>query len=137
MTIQEQIAPLRRANGVFFLWIDKEAVRYISQHMGSSVLLVYLWLCFYAHSVDQLCYPSITTLAKNAYLGRRKVVKAIKELEKAGIIAVERRIGEVNVYRLLHFDFSMSAAKSLPTGRQVVENPVKKGGYPYPYGHGR
>ena len=89
---------------VFFLWMDKEAVKHIKQKMGSSTLLVYLWLCFHAHSVHQNCYPSITTLAKEAGLSRVKIAKAIKNLEAAGFVAIERKLGQVNVYHLLHFD---------------------------------
>ena len=84
--------------------MDKEAVKYIKKNMGSSTLLVYVWLCFHAHSVYQNCYPSITTLAKEAGMSRVKIAKAIKNLEAARLIAIERKLGQVNVYHLLHFD---------------------------------
>jgi DNA-binding MarR family transcriptional regulator len=95
---------IRDASKTFFLWMDKNAVLYIKRHMGSSTLLVYLWLCFHARSDYQTCFPSITTLAKEAGLSRIKITKAIKGLEGIGLITVERELGQVNRYHLLHFD---------------------------------
>lgn len=45
---------IRDASKTFFLWMDKNAVLYIKRHMGSSTLLVYLWLCFHARSDYQM-----------------------------------------------------------------------------------
>ena len=102
---------IRDAGKTFFLWMDKEAAKFIKQNMGASTLIVYLWLCFHSHSVHQTCYPSITTLAKMAGTSRRKVVKAIKDLESAGLITIERKLGQVNFYHLLHFDSQLACAQ--------------------------
>ena len=124
MAQQEQALSLRNANDVYFLWMDKKLMQFINQGLGNSALLVYLWLCFYAHSREQVCYPSITTLAKKACLGRRKVIRIIKQLEMVGIIVVERTIGAANIYRLLHFK------------NESVDNPVNTKFNQYPRGHG-
>ena len=102
---------IRDASKTFFLWMDKQAAKFIKQNMGASALIVYLWLCFHSHSVHQTCYPSITTLAKMAGTSRRKVVKAIKDLESAGLITIERKLGQVNFYHLLHFEVSQGCGQ--------------------------
>ena len=81
--------------------MGKASVEFISQAMGSSGVLVYLWLCYYANINDQVCYPSITTITKRARLGRRKVSRLLKQLERLGFIEVARTQGRPNRYRLL------------------------------------
>lgn len=39
-----------------FLWISKSTADVISATLGSSALLVYLWLYYYASYADQYCF---------------------------------------------------------------------------------
>lgn len=91
----------RTTEDEFFFWMGKASVDFISQAMGSSGVLVYLWLCYYANINDQVCYPSITTITKKARLGRRKVSRLLKQLEAFGFVEVTRTPGKPNLYRLL------------------------------------
>ena len=87
-----------------FLWMGKDSFDFISGSIGRAGLLVYLCLCYYANTHDQTCYPSITTLAAKSRLGREKITRAIKALEAAELIAVYRKHGLPNQYRLLRCD---------------------------------
>ena len=59
-----------------------------------------LALAIRAKHNDPVCYPSITTLCKDAAVCRLTVVRAIDRLHNDGLIEVERSPGKVNRYRL-------------------------------------
>jgi DNA-binding Lrp family transcriptional regulator len=88
----------------YFLWMDKQVMAYISQILGNSAVVIYSWLCYYANAKKQNCFPSFATLAEHTNLSRRTVIRLIKKLEQAQIVAIEREFGHVNVYRLLQVD---------------------------------
>ena len=81
--------------------MDKQVMAYLSQTLGNSAMVVYSWLCYYANAKKQNCFPSFATLAEHTNLSRRTVIRLIKSLERAKVIAIEREHGRVNVYKLL------------------------------------
>jgi DNA-binding transcriptional ArsR family regulator len=93
-----------------FLWIDKAALRLISESAGTMGVAVYSWLCYYANFKAQDCFPSITTLAYHCGVSRRTIMRAVKQLERLKAVAIERKKGKPNIYKLLN----ISGAKSYP-----------------------
>ncbi|MDD5736665.1 MAG: helix-turn-helix domain-containing protein [Candidatus Omnitrophica bacterium] len=85
-----------------FLWIDKAALRLISENAGTMGVAVYSWLCYYANFKAQDCFPSITTLAWHCGVSRRTIMRAIKQLEQLKVISIERKKGKPNIYKLLN-----------------------------------
>ena len=85
-----------------FLWIDKAALKLISEITGTMGVAVYSWLCYYANFKAQDCFPSITTLAHHCGVSRRTIMRAIKHLENIGAIMIERKKGKPNIYKLLN-----------------------------------
>jgi DNA-binding transcriptional ArsR family regulator len=94
-----------------FLWIDKTALRFISENAGTLGVAVYSWLCYYANFKAQDCFPSITTLAYHCGVSRRTIMRAVKQLERLKAVSIERKKGKPNIYKLLNV---MPAAKSYP-----------------------
>jgi DNA-binding transcriptional ArsR family regulator len=84
-----------------FLWLDKEALELVSRKTGNTGVIVYSWLCYYANSKAQDCFPSITTLAKHCHTSRRTIMRELKKLEDLGLISIQRIKGKSNIYRLL------------------------------------
>jgi len=93
-----------------FLWIDKAALRLISESAGTMGVAVYSWLCYYANFKAQDCFPSITTLAYHCGVSRRTIMRAIKQLERLKTVSIERKKGKPNIYKLLN----ISGVKSYP-----------------------
>ncbi len=93
-----------------FLWIDKAALRLISENAGTMGVAVYSWLCYYANFKAQDCFPSITTLAYHCGVSRRTIMRAVKQLERLKAVSIERKKGKPNIYKLLN----ISAVKSYP-----------------------
>src|SRR3989338_9058483 len=85
-----------------FLWIDKAALKLISESTGTMGVAVYSWLCYYANFKAQNCFPSVTTLANHCGVSRRTIMRAIKELEKLHAVSIERKKGKANIYKLLN-----------------------------------
>src|SRR5690348_8838842 len=54
--------------------------------LGSSAKLVAYTLSLHMNSDGASCFPSLTTLAREANLSRRTVVTALDELEHAGLV---------------------------------------------------
>lgn len=84
-----------------FLWLDKEALKLVSKKTGNTGVIVYSWLCYYANSKAQDCFPSVTTLAKHCHTSRRTIMRELKKLEDLGLISIQRIKGKSNIYRLL------------------------------------
>lgn len=68
---------------------------------------VYLWICEHADD-EGLCYPSITTLSKEAGVSRRQVMREITNLENLGILQKEIRAinnkKTTNLYQIMILD---------------------------------
>jgi hypothetical protein len=93
-----------------FLWIDKAALRLISESAGTMGVAVYSWLCYYANFKAQDCFPSVTTLAYHCGVSRRTIMRAVKQLEQLKAVSIERKKCKTNIYKLLN----ISAIKSYP-----------------------
>ena len=52
--------------------------------------VIYMWICKYSND-DWVCFPSVSTLAKNCWTSSNSIRKYLKELEKLGILQRERR----------------------------------------------
>lgn len=62
---------------------------------------VYNGLASYANNVTQKAFPGISTLSVKLHMTRIMVMKALGNLEDAKFIAIERKLGEKNIYTLL------------------------------------
>ncbi len=100
-----EIRDLRDGN---FLWIDKAALRLISENAGTMAVAVYSWLCYYANFKAQDCFPSITTLAYHCGVSRRTIMRAVKQLEQMKAVLIERKKGKPNIYKLLNIPRTQS-----------------------------
>ena len=82
-------------------WIDKEYItRGYMRTFPSSVTLVYDVLAMHANSKTQTAYPSMATVAKETGLSKNTIIRAIKIIERQGVIDVQRSMHRVNCYRL-------------------------------------
>lgn len=70
--------------------------------LSGGAKLVYAMFLSYAWHNDQ-CFPGQDRLAVDMGLSRSRVTQLVTELEKAGLIAIERRgLGKTNMYTI-HF----------------------------------
>lgn len=99
--MSEECVDIRDLRDGGFLWLDKEALNLTSRETGNNGVVVYSWLCYYANSKAQDCFPSVTTLSKRSHISRRTVIRHLKRLEELGLISVQRIKGKANIYRLL------------------------------------
>lgn len=89
-----------------WFWLYHAAFETITaKRLGIYALGVYTALAHYANACRE-AFPSLRTLAETLNISRPKLIKALRELESAGLIQVIRQEGEggekrVNVYRLL------------------------------------
>lgn len=60
-----------------------------------------LALAIRAKADKPTCYPSITTLSKDAAVCRQTVVRAVELFEAQGLLKVKRKAGKANRYTLL------------------------------------
>ena len=51
---------------------------------------IYMWICKYSND-DWVCFPSVSTLAKNCWTSSNSIRKYLKELEELWILQRERR----------------------------------------------
>jgi len=73
----------------------------LTEHRHSSAYrAVGLALAIRAKEDDPVCWPSVTTLCRDASVCRLTVARAIKLFESEGLLRVERRPGKVNRYKL-------------------------------------
>jgi len=99
--VSEECVDIRDLRDGGFLWLDKEALDLVSRETGNIGVVVYSWLCYYANSKAQDCFPSVTTLSKRSHISRRTVMRHLKRLEELGLISIQRIKGKSNIYRLL------------------------------------
>ena len=97
----EECVDIRDLRDGGFLWLDKAALNLVSKETGNIGVVVYSWLCYYANSKAQDCFPSVTTLSKRSHISRRTVIRHLKKLEELGLISIQRIKGKHNIYRLL------------------------------------
>ena len=60
-----------------------------------------LFLLANRHNKDSgLCYPSMSRIAEEGGMARRTVIRAVKSLEKKGLLTIEKTFGKTHHYRL-------------------------------------
>ena len=109
-----------------FLWIDKAALKLISERAGTLGVAVYSWLCYYANFKAQDCFPSITTLAYHCGVSRRTIMRAVKQLEQLRAILIERKKGKSNIYKLLNMPGPKSYPQSSSDTDVTSDSPVTR-----------
>ena len=109
-----------------FLWIDKAALKLISERAGTLGVAVYSWLCYYANFKAQDCFPSITTLAYHCGVSRRTIMRAVKQLEQLRAILIERKKGKPNIYKLLNIPGPKSYPQSSSDTDVTSDSPVTR-----------
>ena len=68
--------------------------------LSTGAKLIYAMMLRYAWG-DNKCFPGQQKLAEDAGMGKRSVVRHVKELEAAGFITIKKRgLGKVNLYAL-------------------------------------
>jgi hypothetical protein len=72
----------------------------MDERLSRSCLVVFWVLTVHIFRGKRFCFPSTTTIAKEAHSSRPTVIKAIKELEQYGYLEVERSAGGVSKYYL-------------------------------------
>ena len=103
-----------------FLWIDKSALKAISEKASPMEVAVYSWLCYYANYKAQDCFPSVATLAKHAGVSRRTIMRALKRLEELRAVSIERTNGKVSVYKLLNVTGDSRVTGDMPVTGAVT-----------------
>ena len=81
-------------------WIQKKVIREYPKKVGATGILVYNFLASLADS-RQSCFPSQKYIAKCLGYSRATVNKAIKALEKNGLIKIKRRGRYYCIYSLV------------------------------------
>ena len=85
-----------------------------------SDLLVLIVVADHAHDDGTGAYPSVPTIAAMARLSVRGVRNALGRLEASGVIAIERRAGRGNAYRVLLTPASGAGVpRQMATGTQA------------------
>lgn len=109
---------IRDARDGKFLWIGKETLKLLSEKTDNTGIAVYSWLCYYANSKAQDCFPSIPTLARHCNVSSRTIIRKLKRLELLNVIFIDRTEGRSNVYKLLDVNSSCRNAveKTSDTG---------------------
>lgn len=73
--------------------------------LSPRAFMMYMALASYTnakHDDPNLCWPSVTTLAKKLGISTRQAQRALGELAACGFVRVEERPGESNLYRLVN-----------------------------------
>lgn len=78
------------------------------------------------------CYPSIIRLKADTGLYEKTIKEALQELEKLGLLAIERRPGESSVYRLIGVPDRHQKAVKNQTHEEGEKAPHQGGGKPPP-----
>jgi hypothetical protein len=104
-----------------FTQVDNRIIIEYGPRIGPAGLAVYLVLSKFADRATRTCYPSITTLAALAGIGRRSAVNTIRGLEQAGLITVQSRRTEKggatsNEYTLLELPCNAAEASTTQAG---------------------
>lgn len=85
-----------------FLWVPNSVYDEFGSKLHATTFMVYLDLCRRAHNDTQACYPSKDRIAAALGITAKTVYTALVELEKAGLIEIERT-GRNNNYVLLDY----------------------------------
>ena len=82
-----------------WLWTSKALL--FSDDIDGNTFKVYSGLAAYADNSTQKSFPSIGTLSAKLHMNRKTVMRCIQQLAECGFIAIEKTLGQHNVYCLL------------------------------------
>jgi biotin operon repressor len=68
--------------------------------LPSPTQSVFMWICYHTNQ-EGYCWPSIELLAEESGLCRNATIKAIKELERIGIVFKKRRRNQSTIYKII------------------------------------
>ncbi len=80
---------VKRPRRLPFTCVDNRIFK--DEQITVQQLAVYVVLCYHADSINESCYPSYSTIAREAKISRRAVMRAIDALIKAGYIKKQGR----------------------------------------------
>jgi hypothetical protein len=83
-----------------FFQIHNVFVREYIKVLGPMAAVVYMGLKDHAGS-DSMCWPSVKHLSVELGMSSRTVIRGVADLERHGIIAVDRKHRDHNIYELL------------------------------------
>lgn len=86
-------------------WHATSAVKRLHENLTRSEKFLLLILADYHNDETEQCDPSLETLARDALMSRRHVIRTVQRLAEKGFLAIERRRDESrqdsNQYNLL------------------------------------
>lgn len=111
-----------------FLWVNNEIIDDYAPRLGAVSILVYLYMSRFANNNSGVCWPSQEKMAEFCGCNERTVRRATAELEKLGLIHVERRKNGTitqNYYTLLDPPPTgqICPIGEVPTGHQRPDQP--------------
>lgn len=87
----------------YFFRVEHELLRSDAfKALGGSAIKVYLVIGLYSDFGTGWAFPSIRTISTQAGLSRQTVLDAIDELVASGLLAIHKKPGKANAYRVLH-----------------------------------
>lgn len=111
------------ASGVRMNWLWFETL--CKQKHSAATRAVGLVLAIRAKKNEPVCWPSITSLCRDASVCRRTVVRAINRFESDGLLSIEKRDGMVHRYHLTHA-LAETAPASVPENEDDVSIPASE-----------
>lgn len=94
------ISDERRRN--FFI-VDNEIIRDLGAQLGPFAGWVYMALLYHADGKTRKAFPSLSRLAKETGMSRRKVVDCIAKLEQLGLIRVQHVTSQTGGHAANHY----------------------------------
>jgi hypothetical protein len=104
------------------------------EHLRPAIKLVLVALGERADATGGSCHPGITELARRASTSRRRVVEAIRELEKIGALRVSRSPASEGLRRRVN-QYQLAVGKTIEVPKTVSKSATKKGTRLVPQGN--
>jgi len=114
-------------NGDWY-WIHKAVIGDYTQKVGAVGIIVYSFLASLADS-NQSCFPSQKYIAQRLGYSRATINRALKRLERSGLIEVERRGRYHRIYRLLRVRCSSSGVTTMKLRGNTSETQMSHQSY--------
>lgn len=68
---------------------------------SATAFVVYHTLCSYAYGDKDTCFPSVESIMKDTGLSNKTISVALRDLERVGVLEVDRQRGKHNNYKLV------------------------------------
>lgn len=94
---QPQVRRMKPGN---WYWIEKAVIQKYARNVGLLAFAVYCYLASFANA-EQSCYPSQQRIGEALGYSRKAVNRAIKSLERHGLIRIDRTGRYQQTYTLL------------------------------------